>query len=258
LLLLVDDRVDRDRGLAGLAVTDDELALATPDRGHGVDGLEAGLQRLVHRLALHDVGACSSSARRPSALISPRPSIGLPERVDDAAEEGVADGHREDLAGALDLLALLDLGEVTEDDDADLVDVEVERDAQRAVLELEQLVGHRRGQTLDVGDAVAGVGDATDLFAGGGARLVGLDVAVQGVPDLLRTDRELRHVSDLLLVTRPRWGRSLWSVVRCLAVYGCRGGLRVSRRSRGGGLHRGAAGRCRRRPRRRPGPGCRR
>src|SRR6187200_2404062 len=46
-LLLVDDRVDRDRGLAGLAVTDDQLALAATDRGHGVDGLEAGLQRLV-------------------------------------------------------------------------------------------------------------------------------------------------------------------------------------------------------------------
>src|SRR5690606_5598309 len=30
-LLLVDDRVDRDRGLAGLAVTDDQLALATTD-----------------------------------------------------------------------------------------------------------------------------------------------------------------------------------------------------------------------------------
>jgi hypothetical protein len=47
------------------------------------------------------------------------------------------------------------------------VDVEVEREAQRAVLELEELVGHRRGQALDVRDAVAGVGDATDLFARG-------------------------------------------------------------------------------------------
>jgi hypothetical protein len=54
--LLVDDRVDRDRGLAGLAVADDQLALATADRGHGVDGLEAGLQRLVHRLAGDNVG----------------------------------------------------------------------------------------------------------------------------------------------------------------------------------------------------------
>ena len=48
--LLVDDRVDGDGGLAGLAVADDQLALAAADRGHGVDGLDAGLQRLVDRL----------------------------------------------------------------------------------------------------------------------------------------------------------------------------------------------------------------
>lgn len=60
------------------------------------------------------------------------------ERVDDATEVAVTDGNGEDLSGALDLLALLDLGEVTEDDDTDVVDVEVEGQAQRAVLELEQ------------------------------------------------------------------------------------------------------------------------
>jgi hypothetical protein len=49
LSLLVDDRVDRDGGLAGLAVADDELALAAADRDHGVDGLDAGLHRLVAR-----------------------------------------------------------------------------------------------------------------------------------------------------------------------------------------------------------------
>ena len=68
----------------------------------------------------------------------------LAERVDDAAEEAVADRDREDLAGAADRLALLDAGELAEDDDADLADVEVQREAERAVLELEQLVGHRR------------------------------------------------------------------------------------------------------------------
>ena len=54
--LLVDDRVDRDGGLAGLAVADDQLALAAADRDHRVDGLDAGLHRLVHALALHDAG----------------------------------------------------------------------------------------------------------------------------------------------------------------------------------------------------------
>src|SRR5258708_7194315 len=37
--LLVQDGVDGDRGLAGLAVADDQLALAAADRDQGVDGL---------------------------------------------------------------------------------------------------------------------------------------------------------------------------------------------------------------------------
>src|SRR5262249_34987256 len=44
--LLVQHRVERDRGLAGLAITDDQLALAAADRDQRVDGLEAGRHRL--------------------------------------------------------------------------------------------------------------------------------------------------------------------------------------------------------------------
>ena len=158
------------------------------------NGLEAGLQRLVHRLALHDGGRLQLERAAGLGLDRAEAVDRLAERVDDAAEEVVADGDGEDLAGPLDLLALVDPAEVAEDDDADVGDVEVERDAERAVGELEQLVRHRRGQALDVGDAVTGVDDAADLFAGGRTRLVGLDEGVQRVPDLLRTDRKLRHV----------------------------------------------------------------
>jgi hypothetical protein len=52
--LLVDDRIDCYGGLAGLAVADDQLTLAAADRHHGVDGLQARLHRLAHRLALDD------------------------------------------------------------------------------------------------------------------------------------------------------------------------------------------------------------
>src|SRR5438046_5804981 len=57
LPLLVDDRVDRDRGLAGTAVADDQLALAAADRNHRIDRLDAGLQRLLHGLPLDDAGS---------------------------------------------------------------------------------------------------------------------------------------------------------------------------------------------------------
>ncbi len=56
LALLVDDRVHRHRGLAGLAVADDELALAAADRHHAVDRLDAGLERLLDGLPVDDPG----------------------------------------------------------------------------------------------------------------------------------------------------------------------------------------------------------
>ena len=199
VLALVQDRVDRDRGLAGLAVADDQLALATADRGHRVDGLDAGLHRLGDRLTLDDRGGLQFEDAALGALDRAEAVERVAERVDDATEVGVADRDREDLAGAADLHALLDAGEVTEDDDADLADVEVLGEAADAVLELEKLVGHRRGQALDAGDAVAGLDHSADLVAGRGVRGVTRDEALQRVPDLLRPDRQLGHLRVLPL-----------------------------------------------------------
>ena len=109
VVALVDDRVEGHRGLAGLPVADDQLALAAADGGHGVDRLDAGLQRLLHRLALDDRGAWSlqhaALGRLDVALAVERSA----ERVDDAAEEAVADRDGQDLAGAAHLLALADV-----------------------------------------------------------------------------------------------------------------------------------------------------
>ena len=57
--LLVDDRVDGDGGLARGAVANDQLALTAADGNHGVYGLDARLDRGVHRLAHHHVGGNS-------------------------------------------------------------------------------------------------------------------------------------------------------------------------------------------------------
>ena len=99
--------------------------------------------------------------------MSPRAVDRLAQRVDHPPQKRVADGDRQDFAGALDLLALFDLLEVTEDHRADAVLVEVEGDAEDTARELEQLLGHHRRQTLDVRDAVSGVDDRADLLAGG-------------------------------------------------------------------------------------------
>ena len=130
LPLLVDDRVDGDGGLAGLAVADDQFALAAADRRHGVDGLDAGLQRHVDRLPAGDAGGDRlDRPERASVTIGPLPSSGLPERIDDAADQRLADRHLQQLAGGADLVALGDFEVVAEDDDADRVLFEVEGQA---------------------------------------------------------------------------------------------------------------------------------
>src|SRR3712207_7668428 len=58
------------------------------------------------------------------------------------SEVAVTDGDGEHLAGAAHRLALLDAGEVAEDDHADLADVEVQREAAHTTLELQRSEEH--------------------------------------------------------------------------------------------------------------------
>ena len=53
-IFLIQNGIDSDGRLAGTAVTDDEFTLATADRNHGVDCLEARLEGHLDRLAVGD------------------------------------------------------------------------------------------------------------------------------------------------------------------------------------------------------------
>src|SRR5918999_362451 len=66
--------------------------------------------------------------------------------------DGVADRDFEEAAGGLDRVAFLDAEVVAEDDRADRVFLEVEDLAHRAVLEFEQLAGHRAAEAVDARD----------------------------------------------------------------------------------------------------------
>jgi len=105
-LALVDDGVHRHGGLAGLAVADDQLALAAR-WGSGCRWLEARLHGLVHGLAVHDAGAMRSMAPRPADWMGPLPSMGCPGRPPRGPRSG-AHGDVHDAARALDGVALLD------------------------------------------------------------------------------------------------------------------------------------------------------
>ena len=162
-ILLVDDGVDDDGGFAGLAVADDELALAAADGDHGVDGLDPGLQGLPDGQPVDDAGRQALDDLWTSALIGPFAVERLAERIDDAADEGRPGGDLHDPVGPLDEVALLDQVAFAEEHGADAVLFQVQGQAEDVARELEQLVVHDPVQAVDAGDAVADRNDRPDL-----------------------------------------------------------------------------------------------
>ena len=189
---LVDDGVDGDRRLAGLAVTDDQLTLPPADRGHGIDGLDTGLHGLGHRLAADDARSLDLHAAGLGAGDRAFAVDGLAQRVHHAAQEGVADRHRLDPAGRLDGLLLFEAVHLAQDDGADGVLVQVEGQAQCPVLELEQFVHRGAGQARHAGDAVTDLDDPADLL-GPDHRRVLIHVLLQRRRDLTGVDRQFCH-----------------------------------------------------------------
>src|SRR5699024_6020906 len=155
--LLVDDRVDRHRGLAGLTVADDQLALTAADRHHGVDRLQAGLYRLVAALAgnhtrrdpLDRLGGC----RLDGAVAVDRAA----QRVDHPTQQRVTHRHLQNAARAAHGVAFLDVGVIAHDHRTDGIALEVERQAVGVAGEFNHLPLHGIGQAVETTDAV---GDA--------------------------------------------------------------------------------------------------
>src|SRR5437867_1196877 len=187
LALLVDDRVQRNRGLAGLPVADDELALAASDGNHGVDGLDPGLQRGVDRLPGDDPGRYFLDRRELFGFDRTLGVDRLPERVHHPADERLAHRHLDDLAGSPDLVAFFDVLIGSENDRADRVLLEVEGDAANPALELEQLEGLRALQAVDLRDPVPDLGDDAHI-RGQDWDVELLDPPLDQAADFVRTD----------------------------------------------------------------------
>ena len=164
---LADDRVDRDRGFAGRAVANDQFALATTDRDHGVDRHDAGLDGLANAPSLDN--ARRDFFDRIKSLCVYRPLVidRLTERVDDASKKRLADRNLEKPAGRLHFISFRNFRRVAEQNDADLRFLQIEREAKVATREFNHLVQHHLAQALDPGDAIAGFADHADVALGG-------------------------------------------------------------------------------------------
>ena len=98
-----------------------------------------GLERLLHRLAVDDAGRLELERSALGRLDRAPPSSGLPSGSTTRPSSASPTGTLGDPAGAADGLALLDVLPLAEERGADVVLLEVEGEADDAVLELEHL-----------------------------------------------------------------------------------------------------------------------
>ena len=106
--LLVDDRVDGDGGFAGLAVTDDQLALSAADGDHRVDRFQPGLDGFSDRAAVDHTGCQALDGEMRFGFDWSLAIHRAAQCVDDAADQVLADRHGNNAAGAADFVAFLE------------------------------------------------------------------------------------------------------------------------------------------------------
>ena len=164
VLLLVDDRVNGNGGLASLTIANDQLTLASANRHKSIDALEAGLHGLVDRLTRDNARSLELNTRALVALDGTEAIDGVAERVNNTAEHAIADRDIDNGTGSLDDIAFLDLSIVTKDDDSDVVRLEVQGHTLDTRGELNHLTGLNLHQTEHTGNTITNRDDSTELL----------------------------------------------------------------------------------------------
>ena len=154
-VLLGDDGIDAQRGLADLAVTDDQLALAAAHRGHGIDRLGAGVARFVNALPGDDAGGDHLHLAEFLGCDRPLAVDGLADAIHHAAFHLGTNRHLGDSAGPLDDVAFLDEANIAEDGATNVVFLEVEGQPEDVAREFEQFHGLAVFNTIHTGNTIA-------------------------------------------------------------------------------------------------------
>ncbi|MND79236.1 hypothetical protein D3C80_709660 [compost metagenome] len=161
--LLVKEGIENDRGLAGLTVTDDQLALTTTNRDQSVNSLEAGRHWLMNRLTRNDARCLDVDAATFGSNDWAFTVDWIAESIDNAAEQARTDWNVNDRAGTLDDVAFLDVTVGTENNHTDIVGFEVKRHAANTTREFDHFASLNIVQTVNAGDTVADGQNLTDF-----------------------------------------------------------------------------------------------
>jgi len=144
-------------------VTKNQLALPAPDGDERVDDLDTGLQRYSDRCAIHDGRRGALNGQPRGRDHGPQAVEWAAQWIDDTPQQGIPDPHIHDAPGAFHFIARVQLRIVPQQHNADLVFVDIERDAGNPAGKGEQLLESHAGQPGDPGDASGDARDRADL-----------------------------------------------------------------------------------------------
>ncbi len=195
---LIDDGIDRDRGLAGLPIAEDQLALAAADRDQRIDHLQAGLQRHGHRRSIHDRRRRAFDRQAAATDQGPVSVERIAERVDHAAEPAVAYRDVHHAPDPRGLVTGSQVCMVAKQHHADLVFVDVERDPRDIAGKADRFRVSDARQTADACDAGRDRQDRADLACdepGEEARARPFDVGERAVVRLLQRVGKRAHAA---------------------------------------------------------------
>ena len=162
---LVDDGIDRYRGLSRLTVTDYELTLSATDRNHGIDRLQAGLKRLRNRLT--EDHSRSLSFQRHLAKFASNASFAvkrLAQRIHHTTDHRFADIDRSDSSRTAYAHSFLNLVGRAQKDSTDIVLLKVHHHRLDIIVKLQQLTCLGIQKSLDPDYSVTHLQHLTDLL----------------------------------------------------------------------------------------------
>ena len=162
---LVDDGVNGNSRFACLAVADDQLALTAANRNHGVNGLDARLQRLAYRLAEDNARSFALQRHFVARAFDFAFTVNrLAEGIYNAAYHAFAYRDGSDAAGAVYARSFADVVACTHQYHAHVVLFEVEYDGLNAGFKFNKLTRLCLVQAINAGNTVADLEHGSVFF----------------------------------------------------------------------------------------------
>ena len=163
LTLLVDDRVDRDRGLTGLSVPDDQLTLTSSDRDHRIDRLDTCLQRCINGFSGDNTG-CHTFDLTIAVCLDRAFSVDrLSKGINNTSQHHITDGNLNNTTGRFHGIAFVNVMVLAEQYGTDIVFFQIHDHAVYITRKREKFTLHRILKSVNTSNTIGYLDYSTNI-----------------------------------------------------------------------------------------------